>query len=167
MAELPDMGIHHAGGAGCERKCVGGLCVWPPDASTPLGGKLKLEVVTLPRVLSPGMPEAKLSGTFVEVHNAGVLNTRQSDGTVIPLALGDAQSGADGEFMFEPTRGGGRVDKCAVPGTKRRVRYVEASRFGEVNLYYHVDRIAAYLDGLIRELGRSSLPRVIVKVNAH
>jgi hypothetical protein len=128
---------------------------------------LGLEVVPLPRLLSPGAPETKLSGTFVEVHNAAVLNTRQADGTVIPIAVGDAPAGADGVFLFEPTRGGGRVDKCAVPGTKRRAKYVEAARFGEVNTYYHTDRIAAYLDELIRELGRSSLPRVIVKVNAH
>jgi hypothetical protein len=36
-----------------------------------------------------------------------------------------------------------------------------------VNTYYHTDLIAAYLDDLLRELGRSSLPRVIVRVNAH
>ena len=155
------------GGSQSTRTSAGRVYVWIPDADAPLGGKLALEVVPLPRLLSAGTAEAKLTGTFVEVHNSSVLNTRHADGTVSPLALGDAQAGADGAFLFEPTRGGGRVDKCAVPGTKRRGRYVEAARFGEVNTYYHIDLIAAYLDGLIRELGRSSLPRVIVKVNAH
>ncbi|HEY6088510.1 MAG TPA: CapA family protein, partial [Gemmatimonadaceae bacterium] len=146
---------------------AGRVYVWIPDAGAPLGGKLGLEVVSLPRVISGGTHAARLTGPFVEVHNAGQLNTRQADGAVISLALGDAKASSDGAFLFEPTRGGGRVDKCEVPGTKRRARYVEAARFGEVNTYYHVDRIAAYLDGIIRELGRSSLPPVIVKVNAH
>lgn len=146
---------------------AGRVYVWIPDAAVPLGGKLGLEVVPLPRLFSGGTDEAKLSGIFVEVHNAAALNTRQADGAVIPLALGDAQASSDGAFLFQPTRGGGRVDKCEVAATKRRARYVEAARFGEVNTYYHVDRIAAYLDGIIRELGRPSLPPVIVKVNAH
>jgi hypothetical protein len=154
-------------GSHSTKTSVGRVYVWTPDPATRLGGALALEVVPLERLLSPGTPETKLAGAFVEVHNAAVLNSRQADGTVIPLALGDASAGDGGVFLFEPTRGGGRVDRCAVPGTKRRARYVEAARFGEVNTYYHVDRIAAHLDGIIRELGRSSLPPVIVKVNAH
>lgn len=146
---------------------AGRVYVWIPDAGAPLGGKLNLEVVSLPRVICGGTHAARLTGPFVEVHNSGQLNTRQADSAVISVALGDARASSDGAFLFEPMRGGGRVDKCEVPGTKRRARYVEAARFGEVNTYYHVDRIAAYLDGIIRELGRSSLPPVIVKVNAH
>ena len=146
---------------------VGRVYSWIPDARAPLGGKLALDVVPLPRLLSAGTPEGRLWGTFVEVHNAGALNSRQADGTVTPFALGDAAASPEGAFLFAPSRGGGRVDKCAVPPTKRRARYIEAARFGEVNTYYHLDRIASHLDGLLRELGRSSLPRVIVKVNAH
>ncbi|HEX9607220.1 MAG TPA: CapA family protein [Gemmatimonadaceae bacterium] len=157
----------NTGGPDSMRTSAGRVYVWIPDVDAPLGGRLALEAVPLPRLLSTGTREAKLSGTFVEVHNSGVLNARQADGSALRLTLGDAQPGVEGEFIFEPSRGGGRVDDRLVPGTKRRGRYVEAARFGECNTYYHVDRIAAYLDGLIRELGRSSLPRVIVKVNAH
>jgi hypothetical protein len=146
---------------------VGRAYVWIPDARSPLGGKLGLEVVPLPRLFSGGGSGAKLSGTFVEVHNAGALNSRQADGGVMPLALGDAQADLEGALLFEPGRGGGRVDKCAVPDPGLGARYVEAARFGEVNTYYHVDRIASYLDDLVRALGRYSIPRVIVKVNAH
>src|SRR5262249_39796659 len=39
--------------------------------------------------------------------------------------------------------------------------------FGEVNTYFHLDRIAAYVDGLLRTLGKPSLPRLIAVVNAH
>lgn len=155
------------GGSRSTNTSVGRVYVWIPDADALLGGALALEVVTLPRLLSAGTSEARLSGTFVEVHNAGALNARHVDGTVFALALGDAQPTSEGEFLFEPTRGGGRVDNRPVPGTKRRGRYIEAARFGEVNTYYHTDLIAAYLDELLRELGRSSLPRVIVRVNAH
>ena len=145
----------------------GRVYIWSPDSRLPLGGKLALELVTLPRLLPAETGATTLSGKFVEIHNAGVLNTRHTDGAISPLALGDAQANPDGNFLFEPTRGGGRVDKCVVPGRKRRARYIEAARFGEVNTYYHVDRIAAYLDELLRRVGRSSLPRVVVKVNAH
>ncbi len=157
----------NAGGSQSTLTSVGRVYVWTPNAAAPLGGKLALEVVPLPRLLAAGTPEARLSGMFVEVHNAGALNSRQADGRVLPLALGDASPAAEGAFLFEPNRGGGRVDNRAVPGAKRRGRYIEAARFGEVNTYFHVDLIAAYLDGLIRELGRSSLPRLIVRVNAH
>jgi len=155
------------GGSRSTNTSVGRVYVWIPDADAPLGGRLRLDVVPLPRLLSPGTPGARLSGTFVEVHNAGALNAPQADGTTTHHALGDAQPSADGAFLFEPGHGGGRVDRPDDPGPGIRARYVEAARFGEVNTYYHVDLIAAYLDGLIRELGRSSLPRVIVKVTAH
>jgi hypothetical protein len=155
------------GGSRPTNSSVGRVYVWIPDADAPLGGRLSLEVVPLPRLLSQGTSAAKLSGTFVEVHNGGALNALEVDGTLFPLALGDAQPSVEGEFLFEPARGGGRVDNRDVPGPNRRARYIEAARFGEVNTYYHTDLIAAYLDGLLRELGRSSLPPVIVRVNAH
>ncbi|HEV2016803.1 MAG TPA: CapA family protein [Gemmatimonadaceae bacterium] len=157
----------HTGGSDSTRVSDGRIYLWIPDARATLGGKLGLDVVSLPRLFSAGTPEARLCGTFVEVHNAGALNSRQVDGSIAALTLGDAQASPEGAFLFGPSRGGGRVDKCAVPPTKRRARYIEAARFGEVNTYYHVDRIASHLDALIRELGRSSLPRVIAKVNAH
>lgn len=146
---------------------VGRVYVWIPDPHARLGGKLALDVLPLPRLFCAGSPDAALTGTFAEVHNAGFLNSRQPDGTMVPLALGDAKPNLGGAFLFEPGRGGGRVDKCAVPLAEMQARYVAAARFGEVNTYFHVDRIASYLNDLLRELGRSSLPRVIVKVNAH
>jgi len=157
----------NSGGSHGTKASTGRVYVWIPDPAAPLGGRLRLEVVALPRLLSGGTAAATLSGKFVEVHNAGALNARRVDRSVFQLALGDAQADALGAFLFEPTRGGGRVDNRPVPGAKRRARYIEAARFGEVNTYYHLDLIATYLDGLIRELGRSSLPRVVVKVNAH
>jgi len=54
---------------------------------------------------------------------------------------------------------------CAAP--KYRRRYIEASRFGEVNTYYHLDIIASHVDELLRSLGARPLPRVIAVVQAH
>src|SRR6202171_4407611 len=99
------------GGSRSTNTSVGRVYVWIPDADAPLGGRLSLQVVPLPRLLSGGTPEAELSGTFVEVHNAGALNTPRADGSVFPVALGDAQPRADGAFLFKPGHGGGRVDK--------------------------------------------------------
>jgi hypothetical protein len=72
-----------------------------------------------------------------------------------------------GRFLFDPGRGGGRIDKVRLPADDFRLRYVQASRFGEVNAYFHVDRIAGYVDALLGELAAPSLPPAIVVVNAH
>jgi hypothetical protein len=44
---------------------------------------------------------------------------------------------------------------------------MEASHFGEVNAYFHLNRIAAYVNDLLSELGGPSLPIVTAVVNAH
>jgi hypothetical protein len=88
-------------------------------------------------------------------------------GEATPVPVGDAQPDPQGNFWFEPGRGGGRVDKIRLAAPDFRWRYLQAAHFGEVNVYYHLDRIAAYLDGLLRFLGASSLPRITAIVNAH
>lgn len=96
------------------------------------------------------------------------MNVTQADGgEASPVPIGDAVTNADGDFLFEPGRGGGRVDKVFVADADFLGRYVEASRFGEVNTYYHIDRMAAYVDQLLRQLMAPSLPQVTVVVNAH
>jgi hypothetical protein len=59
------------------------------------------------------------------------------------------------------------MDKNMLPPPDFRWRYIQASRFGEVNTYFHLDRIAAFVDGLLRELHAPPLPRVTAVVNAH
>ncbi|HEY3412741.1 MAG TPA: CapA family protein [Armatimonadota bacterium] len=104
----------------------------------------------------------------MRVRNASWLNVSGPDGeSYRPEPVGCAQPDADGDFLYEPVRGGGRVDKMPVPGPLRRARYIEASRFGEVNTYYHLDLIAGYMDGLLHELGMPSLPPIVAVVNAH
>ncbi len=143
----------------------GRVHVWMPDLSHPLGGTIRTSVVALPRLNGDG---DRLEGQFVRVLNAGAVNSPlEPSGAVQPIPIGDAQPDPDGNFLFDPQHGGERLDKdLLVPEDVRR-RYIEASHFGEVNTYFHLDKIAAYIDGLCRELGAPRLPPVTAKVNAH
>jgi len=135
---------------------LGRVYVWQPDASHPLGGRIELKEVTLPNLGAerPG----RLTGHHVRVRNASVLEG---------IPLGDAGPDAGGDFLFQPARGGKRVDKTASPDAQASESYIQASRFGEVNTYYHLDRIASHVNGLLEDLGALPLPRVTAVVNAH
>jgi hypothetical protein len=123
-------------------------------------GGVLLDVRPLPRLLAPD----RLSGEYAEVRNGACVPS--PDGTpravMVPCAVADAQ----GDFLYMPGRGGARMDRCTV--SRRRVElHVEASHFAEVNTYYHLDRIAHYINGLLTELKAPSLPRVVAVVHAH
>ncbi len=144
----------------------GRVYTWSADASRPLHDRARAEVVELPNLEQAERGAMKLMGRFVVVHNACILNVPDGAGHR-PLPLGDASPDAEGQFLFVPGRGGGRVDKTPLCEPEFRSRYVQASRFGEVNAYFHVDRIASYVDELLRSVSAPSLPRVTVLVNAH
>jgi hypothetical protein len=59
------------------------------------------------------------------------------------------------------------MDKVVLAKPDFRWRYIQASHFGEVNTYFHLDRIAAYVDALLHELGAPPLPCITAVVNAH
>lgn len=59
------------------------------------------------------------------------------------------------------------MDKRPAPDPAFVERYVQAARFGEVNTYYHLDKIADYINGLLQELGAPLLPPVVAVVYAH
>lgn len=129
---------------------------WNPDPRHPLGGRVSSALVPLENLDPAGV--GGLSGRFARVRNAGVL---------AGAAVGNAHPDSKGHFVFDPGRGGERIDKTPHPGREACARYLEASRFGETNTYFHLDRIASYVDGLLRELGARSLPPVAAVVNAH
>jgi len=83
------------------------------------------------------------------------------------ISLGDGRLIKTENFLFEPSRGGGRMDKVGLAEPDFRWRYIQASRFGEVNTYFHLDRIATYIHELLGELGCAPLPRVTAVVTAH
>ncbi len=125
-------------------------------------GRLEKADVPLRRLHDSG----RLSGRFVDVHNDSVTKLPGSlDQAGTPL--GDAVADEEGNFCFEPHHGGGRMERHPFVEPEMWQRYIEASRFGEVNSYYHTDAVAARVDGLIRELGYPSLPKLVVRVNSH
>ena len=143
---------------------TGRAYVWSANPACPLGGSLAIADVPLERL---SHPVVSLRGRYADVRNGGQIDdAAPATGAPGPRALGSARPDANGNFLFAHGRGGGRIDKSARTA-EFRSRYVEAARFGEVNTYFHLDRIAAYIDELLRELGAGSLPRVVAVVNAH
>src|SRR5262245_20958496 len=146
----------------------GRVYVWTPDPSHELGGRVALAIVELARLDREGPGAGRLWGRYVRVRNDAVIPAPgATPGSAEPLALGDAQPDERGDFLFEPCRGGARLDKSRLRQEQYRRRYVEAARFGEVNAYFHADRVAAHVDGLLTELGRAPLPSVVLAVHAH
>ncbi|HMO13210.1 MAG TPA: CapA family protein [Pirellulaceae bacterium] len=125
-------------------------------------GRVELTAVQLPRLWEP----ARLSGCFATVCNSSVVKSPDQP-TQQARPLGNATPDENGNFLFEPFRGGGRMEKHPFREPEMWERYISAARFGEVNVYFHLDRIANYIDSLLRELGFPSLPVVTARVNAH
>ena len=163
----------------------GRVYTWLPDSSNPLGGRVAARVVPLFRLDTEGKRSSRLCGRHVRVRNGGeIYEPDPANGNVRSEAIGDAQPNAGGDFLFEPGRGGGRVDKVVFVGSSPslaeylesgvpfpepefRRRYIQASHFGEVNTYFHLDLIATYVHDLLRELGAMPLPQVTAVVSAH
>ena len=125
-------------------------------------------IVPLLRLDAEGEGRGRLWGRFVLVRNGGAINVLDpATGTIQAIAIGDAQPDEENNYLFEPERGGGRVDTMAYAKSRRRWRYTQAAHFGEVNTYFHLDHIATYVDELLHDLGALSLPKVAAVVNAH
>jgi Fungalysin metallopeptidase (M36) len=148
-----------------RRGCV---YLWTPDPAEPLGGQIRTAVVPLARLESETELAPRLSGRSVTVHNAGAFRESAAGGSARhAVPIGDATPDALGDFLFAPEDGGARMDKSRPVDPEARRRYIEAAHFGEVNAYYHLDRIAAYVNELLAELDAPPLPRVVARVNAH
>jgi hypothetical protein len=172
-------------GAAMKPMTYGRVYLWIPDPRSTLDGHVTVSSVPLPR-LDPWVEgRSRLWGRHVRVRNGGEINAplaSKRGSRIVPIS--DALPNADGDFIFEPGRGGGRIDKVnwdgasaspteflesgvPFPEPEFRWRYIQAAHFGEVNTYFHLDLIASYIDGLLRQLGAPSLPRVTAVVNAH
>src|SRR6202048_3264712 len=163
----------------------GNVYLWIPDPRSTLGGHVTVRSVLLPRLDTWNEGRGRLWGQHVRVRNGGEINepVPAEERTRI-VSIGDAAPNAEGDFLFEQGRGGGRIDKVnwdgasaspaeviesgiPFPEPEFRWRYIQAAHFGEVNTYFHLDHMAAYIDGLLGQLGAPSLPRVTAVVNAH
>ena len=172
-------------GTAMKPMAYGRVYVWIPDPRSTLGGHVTVSSVPLPRLDTSIKGRGRLWGRHVRVRNGGEINAplaSKSGSRIVPIS--DALPNADGDFIFEPGRGGGRIDKVnrdgasafpaeflesgvPFPEPEFRWRYIQAAHFGEVNTYFHLDLIAAYIDDLLRQLGAPSLPPVTAVVNAH
>jgi hypothetical protein len=164
---------------------IGRVYIWSHESGSRLYGSLSTALVPLLNLDSQRAGGCRLTGRYVDVRNGGALNGSDPfSGAVRQIPLGPARPDTAGDFLFDPGRGGGRAEKIvfcgahnssaqylesgvSYPEEQFRSRYIQASRFGEVNTYFHLDRMAAYVDELLHQLGASSLPRVLAIVNAH
>ena len=139
---------------------------WYPDPTRPLHGRVRTKRVALKNLDEHGEGQGRLWGKFVLIRNAGWIKEKNpATGKIHPVPLGDAKPDANGDFYFQHGRGGPRVDKVELH--EFQDRYIRAARFGEVNAYYHLNRIANRVHRLLTTLGVVPLPRVITIVNAH
>src|SRR5437588_12350085 len=94
----------------------GRVYTWIPEPTNPLGGRVALSIEPLLRLNAKEEGDARLSGRYVRVRNAGALNDPgPTAGTVRHVPVGNAQPNADGDFFFEPWRGGGRMVQLLLP----------------------------------------------------
>lgn len=146
----------------------GRVYLWAPQPGSRHGGTVSCAVVPLERLDAAGEGQGRLWGHHVRVLNGAVINEPHPiSGRALAAALVDARPDAAGDFLFEPGEGGGRIDKVELAEPEFRRAYIQAARFGEVNTYFHLDRIANYVNELLTELGAARLPRITAIVNAH
>ena len=105
----------------------------------------------------------KLHGKHVKVESAGFV--RLADGALVSIP--DAQPDANGNFVFQPRHGGISAARNERDGGKHWERIIEAAQFGQVNAYFHASRLAAYVSGLLGEIGAAQLPPIRILTNAH
>ena len=151
-----------------QHEILGQVYLWYPDELVPLGGSIKKETVVLPEMDCSLEGESYLSNRFVVIKNGGMINLPvEGSDKFSRTALGDAHPNSDGNFIFDPFNGGGRMDLEPIVDDWRRCKNIQVSRFGEVNTFFHINKIASFVDELLKELGLPSLPRLKVVVNAH
>jgi len=149
---------------------LGCVFVWHPESDRLAGGHLHQEIVPLLDLARDGDGRFHLSSPLVRVKNGGFLLEPAANGRGTKVvALGNAGPDSDGNFIFRDCTGGARVDRFfPLPAPEQeRLEYVEASRFGEVNTYYHLHKIASYVNELLDALRLPRLPQVTAVVNAH
>jgi len=147
---------------------LGQVYLWIPDEKVPSGGSIQKSTVTLPWLVPSPEGKWKLESPYTVIVNAGSINLPDEHSTSFKtVPLGNAQTDSAGDFIFEPFNGGGRMDKVPFVDDVRRSKNIQVARFGEVNSFFHINKIASYVDDLLKALGERSLPQVKVLVNAH
>jgi hypothetical protein len=125
--------------------------------------RLTLADVALPPM---SVADGQLIGANASVESRCVLFETGRGGELFGRAMEPIAPRA-GALCFEPSAGGVRTRENRLSGGAFNAGIAEATRFGMVNSLFHVERAAAYLNDLLRELGAPALPAVHVVVSAH
>src|SRR3981081_1871523 len=86
----------------------GNVYLWVPNRRGTLMGRVIASRVPLPRLDTCGEGCSRLWGQYARVRNGGEINEPLGSGNgsrIVPI--GDASPNVDGDFIFEPGRGGG------------------------------------------------------------
>src|SRR3977135_2483343 len=88
----------------------GNVYLWTPDPRRTLGGNVTVGSMPLPRLETCGKGCSRLWGRHVGVRNGGEINEPvPAEGGTRIVPIGDAAPNVEGDFLFEPGRGGGRL----------------------------------------------------------
>lgn len=128
---------------------TGLVYIWETTETEFTGGKLRAGAIELPHLRSES--SAGILGRYVDVYDFNRMK-----GTASPS--GQSEPGEFIDYSFEPQNGG-------LPGGIQE--RLSASRFAEMNAYYHISLMADHIDNILRQLGRKALPKVQAIVNAH
>ncbi len=102
----------------------GRIYTWALHPDNPFEGHVTVSMAPLPRLDAQGEGKGRLWGRYVRVRNGGSVTVLDpATGTAQSVALGNAQPNAEGNFLFEPGRGGGCMDNIvlAEPGFLWRI----------------------------------------------
>jgi poly-gamma-glutamate capsule biosynthesis protein CapA/YwtB (metallophosphatase superfamily) len=137
---------------------TGLVYIWEASNTEFTGGKLRTGTIELPHLRHEAGKQKGLRGRYADVFNFNDISGEAGDG-VTKISKGDqAEPGEFVDYLFEPCAGG------MIGGVEERL---SASRFAEVNAYYHITLMAERIDNVLIELGKKALPKIQAIVNAH
>jgi hypothetical protein len=126
-------------------------------------------LVTIDRAEVPvdvGVVDGRLIGPGVSVESRVVLVAACPSGELEGIPMEPIQP-VDGRLCFDPASGGIRTRFNRLDAGKHNHRVAVATRFGMVNVAYHLIELARELNRLLAELGAPPLPPVHAAVGAH
>ncbi len=127
---------------------TGLVYIWEASGTEFTGGRLRTGTIELPHLRPTASKETGLRGRYVDVFNFHDVSSEAEPTT---------EPGEFVDYLFEPCAGG------LIGGVEERL---SASRFAEVNAYYHISLMAERIDDVLTQLGKKALPKVQAIVNA-
>ncbi|MGO4386939.1 CapA family protein [Microvirga sp. 2YAF29] len=137
---------------------TGLVYIWEASGTEFTGGKLRTGTIELTHLRPATKKQTGLRGRYVDVFNFNDVSRSTEAGAAGSSKSEQAEPGEFIDYMFEPCSGG------LVGGVEERL---SASRFAEVNAYYHITLMAERIDNVLTQLRKKALPKIQALVNAH